>query len=214
MRRFLILLLTLALACGLIGANAEIPDLTGDWQLIYSKDGVDMLVLYVYLYEDQTMEAMFAQGLPGDSMKGVWSFDGETLILHVDDDLALTWDGENHRLTGEQEGVTVTMSLPIEPEGGDEPLAGGWTVSDDPAITPEIGQLLWTALDSYQTGPFTVSFTPVAYLGSQVVAGTNHAILCRSQEINRPAVWAVVYLYQDLEGSVSVLAIADLPLGV
>lgn len=96
----------------------------------------------------------------------------------------------------------------------DEKTAGGWTAAGDSAITDEINQLFWQAMDSYQTGMITVSYTPVAYLGSQVVAGTNHAILCRSQEINHSPVWVIVYLYQDLEGNASVLQVTELSLGV
>lgn len=93
-------------------------------------------------------------------------------------------------------------------------MAGGWTVADDPAITEEINNLFWQGMDSYETGIITVSYTPVAYLGSQVVAGTNHAVLCRAQEINRQPIWVIVYLYQDLQDSVTVLSIEELPLGV
>ena len=93
-------------------------------------------------------------------------------------------------------------------------LAGGWTVADDPAISEEVNNLFWQALDAYQTGMITVSYTPIAYLGSQVIAGTNHAILCRAHEINQKPVLVIVYLYQDLDDNASILAISDLPLGV
>ncbi len=88
-------------------------------------------------------------------------------------------------------------------------MVGGWTAADDPEITAEIEQMLATALDSYQRGKNTVSYTPVAYLGSQVVAGTNHAILCRASETNNSPVWVIIYLYEDLQGSVTVMNIAN-----
>ena len=82
------------------------------------------------------------------------------------------------------------------------------------AITDEINNIFWQAMDSYQTGTITIAYTPVAVLGTQVVAGTNYAVLCRASEINKGRSWVIVYLYRDLEGNASVLKIADVPLGV
>ncbi|MBQ1366079.1 MAG: hypothetical protein IIY60_09725, partial [Clostridia bacterium] len=70
------------------------------------------------------------------------------------------------------------------------------------------------ALDSYQTGTITVAYTPVTLLGTQVVAGTNYAVLSKASEINNGSKWVIIYLYQDLEGNASVLSIADVTLGV
>ena len=86
---------------------------------------------------------------------------------------------------------------------------GGWKTADDPTITEDIRQMLSKALDGYQTGSTNLSFTPVTYLGSQVVAGTNHAILCKATGDNGASAWVIVYLYQDLKGNVSVMNIAD-----
>ena len=73
----------------------------------------------------------------------------------------------------------------------------------------DIEQMLSKALDGYQTGITKLTYTPVAYLGSQVVAGTNHAILCKATGDNGASAWVIVYLYQDLKGNVSVMNIAD-----
>lgn len=86
---------------------------------------------------------------------------------------------------------------------------GGWKTADDPTITEDIEQMLSKALDGYQTGITKLTYTPVAYLGSQVVAGTNHAILCKATGDNGASAWVIVYLYQDLKGNVSVMNIAD-----
>ena len=60
-----------------------------------------------------------------------------------------------------------------------------------------------------------VGYTPVAYLGSQVVAGTNHAFLCQAVTVVPDAVprWTVVFLYEDLQGNVSLMNIADFDFG-
>ena len=66
-------------------------------------------------------------------------------------------------------------------EGG---LVGGWTAAEDPAITDDVNALIEKALD----GLVGVNYVPVAYLGSQVVAGTNHAILCLATAVVPDAV--------------------------
>ena len=63
-----------------------------------------------------------------------------------------------------------------------------------------------------------VSYIPVAYLGSQVVAGTNHAFLCQAVtaypgSIETAPSYAMVYLYEDLSGNVSILSIAEFDIG-
>lgn len=90
-------------------------------------------------------------------------------------------------------------------------MTGGWTPSADPAVTEDIQELLFKGLD----GLLGVNYTPVAYLGSQVVAGTNHAILCQATVVYPDATpyYVIVYLYQDLEGNVSILNIADFDVG-
>ena len=60
-----------------------------------------------------------------------------------------------------------------------------------------------------------VDYVPVAYLGSQVVAGTNHAILCQATVVVPDAepFYAIVYLYEDLQGNDSVLDIEEFDFG-
>ena len=228
MRKLLSVLLVLLLAAGLacVQAESEIPDLTGDWALVY--DIIDTeIVQYVYLYEDSTFEIMDDEN--GTTGSGTWTFDGQTLTLTImegdeKDDLVLAWDAETHQLTGSYEGIPVTMRLPVEAEGGDIPggeaveeiptgmLAGGWTVAADAAVTDKVTELVAKALENLDG----VDYVPVAYLGSQVVAGTNHAILCRAAAVVPDAIprWVVMYVYEDLQGNVSVLNITDLVLGV
>lgn len=95
-----------------------------------------------------------------------------------------------------------------------ESRVGGWTPAKDPAVTEEL-QVLFQKGTETLTG---AGYIPVAYLGSQIVAGTNHAFLCQAvtaypgtQEM-APA-FAIVYLYENLSGSVSILSIADFDIG-
>ena len=96
------------------------------------------------------------------------------------------------------------------------PLSGGWTPSADPTITDELKSIFEAGTDTL-TG---IAYVPVAYLGSQVVAGTNHAFLCQTTSAypgvegleSKPG-YAMVYLYEDLSGNVSILSIADFDVG-
>ena len=88
---------------------------------------------------------------------------------------------------------------------------GGWAAADDAAITDEVRALFDQAME----GLVGVNYVPVAYLGSQVVAGTNHAILCQATVVYPDAqpTWVVVFLYENLEGGVEILNIADFDFG-
>ena len=90
-------------------------------------------------------------------------------------------------------------------------LSGGWQPAADPAITEEIQAVF----DKGMEGLLGVNYVPVAYLGSQVVAGTNHAILCQATAVYPDAAptYVIVYLYENLEGNVEILNIADFDIG-
>ena len=90
-------------------------------------------------------------------------------------------------------------------------LVGGWTAAEDAAITDEVRALFDKAME----GLVGVNYVPVAYLGSQVVAGTNHAILCQATVVypNAQPTWKVVFLYENLEGGVEIMNIADFDFG-
>ena len=91
------------------------------------------------------------------------------------------------------------------------PLMGSWTPSADPAVTEE----LQAVFDKGLEGLTGVGYMPVAYLGSQVVAGTNHAFLCQAAVVYPGAepYYTIVYLYEDLQGNVTILNIAELDVG-
>ena len=95
-----------------------------------------------------------------------------------------------------------------------ETLSGGWSASADPAVTAELKALFDKGTEAL-TG---ASYIPVAYLGSQVVAGRNHAFLCQAVtaypgSLETAPAYAMVYLYEDLSGNVSILSIADFDFG-
>jgi len=224
MRKLFSIILVLALSLGLVCAQAEQNNfLISDWTLLYALGDSAIAEQIIFIYEDNAFEVMDGD----ESKKGTWTFDGETLELTADGEtMTLQWNEEARQFSGEYNGMTLTMYMSIEPEEGagsagetaDAPetgtLAGGWNVADDQTVTDDINNMFWQAMESYQTGTITIAYTPVAVLGTQVVAGTNYAVLCRASEINKGTKWVIVYLYQDLDGTASVLSVADVALGV
>ena len=110
--------------------------------------------------------------------------------------------------------MILTILMMITAASAEESLSGGWAPSADPAITEEL-QALFDKGTETLTG---ISYIPVAYLGSQVVAGTNHAFLCQAVtaypgSLETAPAYAMVYLYEDLSGNVSILSIADFDIG-
>lgn len=84
-----------------------------------------------------------------------------------------------------------------ENEPQDTPLSGGWTVNQNFGA-PDIPSDAKAAFDkAVKNG----EYTPVAYLGSQIVAGINYAFLCtdKSGALN------TIKIYNDLSGNASIL---------
>ena len=87
-------------------------------------------------------------------------------------------------------------------------LLGGWEKADSPVITDEIKALVEKA-SAHLTG---AEYTPVAYLGSQIVAGTNHLILCRTRSTVDPdgaETYMFVTIYEDLDGNAQITQVID-----
>ncbi len=71
------------------------------------------------------------------------------------------------------------------------------------------------AFDKAMEGFVGVSYTPVAQLATQLVAGTNVCLLCEAQGVypdTQPS-YALVYLYRDLQGGARIQSIVPLSLG-
>ena len=128
-------------------------------------------------------------------------------------DLQAKWSENEDLGHGLVHYYLVTEKLIME-DGPGSVMMGGWTPAEDPAVTEERMAVFEQGIAAL-TG---VSYIPVAYLGSQVVAGRNHAFLCKSVtaypgSLEAEPAYVIVYLYQDLRGNVSVLSISDFDLG-
>ncbi len=93
-----------------------------------------------------------------------------------------------------------------------EPVMGGWSVSSDTAVTPESQSALDKALEGFVGSKVEA----VALLATQVVAGTNYCFLCRVTPVTPDPVphYSLVYVYQALDGTASILEFQDLAIGV
>ena len=83
-----------------------------------------------------------------------------------------------------------------------EVISGGYTDTVSPVVTQEVKDLLTKATE----GLSSTEYIPVAFLGTQVVAGTNYLVLCKTAPITEDAkaTYALVTLYEDLEGNVEI----------
>ncbi len=103
-----------------------------------------------------------------------------------------------------------TAEAAQEAAGSDGPLSGGWTPAEDCSVT----EARKAVFEKGMAELLGVNYEPLAYLGSQVVAGTNHAFLCKATVVYPGAVpsYVLVYLYEDLQGTVKLMNVADLPI--
>lgn len=103
----------------------------------------------------------------------------------------------------------TTADMVVEKMSGDKRV-GGWSVPQDTKITDEELKIFNKAIEGL-TG---VGYEPVAYLGSQVVAGTNHCFLCKSTVIYPGATnrYTLVYIYEKLDGTEEILKFEDVTL--
>jgi len=111
----------------------------------------------------------------------------------------------------------ATAKADNEPTANEEPveigevMTGGWAHAASPEITDELRKVFVKAFDGFAGS----DVKPVAYLGSQVVAGTNHCFLCQSTVVYPGAEpqYVLVYINEGLDGSAELMNIADLDIG-
>ncbi len=88
--------------------------------------------------------------------------------------------------------------------------AGGWMNNDDDtkAVLPEDVEVLFNkAMEGY----VGMKLEPVAYLGSQVVAGVNHMLLCKGTTVTANPVteYKVVVVYDGVDGTTEIKSVVD-----
>ena len=80
------------------------------------------------------------------------------------------------------------------------PKAGAWKKPSSPKVTSKITKLFKNVTT------LGVSYTPVAFIASQQVSGTNYAVLCEtvSSSSGSQSVYSLVILYEDNSGKASI----------
>ena len=88
-----------------------------------------------------------------------------------------------------------------------EEVVGGYTLAESPEITDEVKTLVEKA-----TGDLIgASYTPVAYIGSQIVSGTNHLVLCKKELVTATPVtsYVILEIYEDLSGNAEINSVLE-----
>lgn len=133
-----------------------------------------------------------------------------TLVLEPDRvyDVYASWQEVNGSSSGNAHYYVITKAAENVHEPEKEQLAGGWQNSESPEITVELRAVFDKALDGF----VGVGYEPIAYLGRQIVAGTNHAFFCKAQVIypNSLPYFAIVYIYEGLDGKAEITGIASM----
>ena len=104
-------------------------------------------------------------------------------------------------LAGDEGGSSAGMAL-----------LGGWTLTPDLSVslTEEDKAIFDKAMEGF-TG---VGYEPAAVLATQLVSGKNYAYLCKVTPVTSKPIphWAVVVVYQDLQGEASVSKVTEIDL--
>ena len=89
-------------------------------------------------------------------------------------------------------------------------MTGSWTPAEDFSVTEERQAIFDKGMEAL----LGVDYEALGYLGSQVVAGKNHVFLVKGTAVTPtlPVSYGLAYLYEDLQGGVKILTVANLPI--
>lgn len=95
----------------------------------------------------------------------------------------------------------------------DGTLSGGWQVNTT-VSTQKLGKAEKKVFSKATDGLVGATYTPLAVLGTQVVAGMNYCFLCHCASATYPATNSIckMYVYQDLSGKAKITKIKELSL--
>lgn len=111
--------------------------------------------------------------------------------------------------------LALTMMLGCAAALAEAPLSGGWIVLED-RDDDDIEDRAEDALKKAAAKLTGAVYDEEAVLGYQIVAGTNYCLLCRVTPVVPNAVshWALVYVYEALDGNCEILEVKDIELGL
>jgi len=110
--------------------------------------------------------------------------------------------------SSETEQTTTTAEEEVIAESGED---GGYEINSG-SIALDDNADAKAAFEKALEGLDGSDYEPVALLGTQVVSGTNYAILCRMTPVVEDAEpsFVILYIYEDLDGNAEISEIADL----
>ena len=99
--------------------------------------------------------------------------------------------------------------------GSEEGMTGGFSLNTESTELKENTKVN-TAFEKALEGFTGVSYEPIAYLGSQVVSGTNYAVLCfeKASTASSETKLSILTIYEDLEGKAEILSTEEVDFGV
>ena len=99
--------------------------------------------------------------------------------------------------------------------GSEEGMTGGFTLNTGKTELKD-NEEVNVAFKKALEGITGVSYEPIAYLGSQVVSGTNYAVLCfeKASTASSETKLSIVTVYEDLEGHAEILSTEEVEFGV
>ena len=197
MRKWIVVMLALAMilgtACAFAEEEEETEDLTGGWERYVGGQSE----LYVYLGRDGTFQGVSSEDTwDRDSItEGTWTYDGTELALTAEGEtLLFTRDGEDGSFAGEKDGGLLLVR---EWDTDEVFLLGLWRAPEDPSITPERQALFDRGMEDWRG---SYALIPRLYMGCWGRDGTNYAFLCQTaaeEPDDKPDWdWELVFMYE------------------
>ena len=107
--------------------------------------------------------------------------------------------------------ITV-MSACGEENESTNTVYGGWEI-DGITSQQSLPEDIQKVFEKATVSESEYTLEPVAYIGTQVVAGSNHMILCRATTSDeREGTYKVAIIYADLEGNAELTSLCDFSL--
>ena len=114
------------------------------------------------------------------------------------------YSNKAHRVVKKNVSAKAVTPKPLYQEPS---LDGGFTPAKDKTVTAELKAKFDKAFEEINGAVYT----PIEFVGTQVVAGTNYKFLCNRKVVypGSEPVQKYVIIYEDLQGKCSVLKIED-----
>jgi len=122
----------------------------------------------------------------------------------TDDEAGTQAESVTEEISTAESGSTQEDEVTGTMDGGYEVNSGSMAIDDNEDAKAAFEKATG-ALDGSE-------YEPIALLGTQIVAGTNYAVLCRITAVTPDAEpeLGIVYIYEDLEGNCEVSEVKDL----